>query len=55
MTKSKVESRKSKVAGLRAARWWFLPFIMTFAAFMLGGCDYFGFTPIKEITAAPGQ
>ena len=22
---------------------------------VLAGCDYFGFTPIKEITAAPGQ
>ena len=25
------------------------------AALMLAGCDYFGFTPVKDIAAAPGQ
>ena len=25
------------------------------AALSLAGCDYFGYTPVKDITAAPGQ
>jgi cytochrome c-type biogenesis protein CcmE len=28
---------------------------MTLVVIALAGCDYFGFTPIKDITAAPGQ
>ena len=48
MTKAKVESRKSKVG-------WLLSLAMTFAVIALAGCDYFGFTPIKDIVAAPGQ
>ena len=48
MTKAKVESRKAKVG-------WPLSLAMTFAVIALAGCDYFGFTPIKDIVAAPGQ
>ena len=34
-----------------------LAIVMTLAAVTLGGCDYlpFGYTPVKEVVAAPGQ
>jgi hypothetical protein len=55
MTKAKGESRKAKVGWPQAAGRWALPLVMTFAVIALAGCDYFGFTPIKDIVAAPGQ
>ena len=55
MMKSKVESRKSKGDRSPVAGHWSHRFAMTLAVIALGGCDYFGFTPIKDIVAAPAQ
>ncbi len=34
---------------------WSLFIVMTLAVITMAGCDYFGFTPIKEIVATPAH
>ena len=55
MTKTNVECRESKVDRSPITSHWPRRLAMTFAVIALAGCDYFGFTPIKDIAAAPGQ
>ena len=45
--KSEGESRKAEGNGLRC--------VAALVLVALAGCDYFGFTPVNDITAAPGQ
>ena len=48
MTKAKVESRKAKAG-------WPLASAMMFAVILLAGCDYFIYTSVKDLVAAPGK
>ena len=47
----KAEEIRSPVTGHRSR----LVAAAAFAAIALAGCDYFGFTPVKDIVATPGQ
>lgn len=47
----KAEENRSPVTGHRPR----LIVAAAFAAVALAGCDYFGFTPVKDIVATPGQ
>ena len=55
MIKSKVESRKAEGHQSRITSRRSPMIIAALVAAALAGCDYFGFTPIKEIVANPGQ
>jgi hypothetical protein len=47
----KAKKSRSPVAGHRSR----LIVAAAFTVLTLAGCDYFGFTPIKDIVATPGQ
>ncbi len=55
MIKAEGERWKVEVDRSLVSDHWSRRFAMILAVIALGGCDYFGFTPIKDITAAPGQ
>ena len=55
MIKAEVGRRKGTGHGSHVTLHWSRRFAMTLAVIALGGCDYFGFTPIKDIVAAPAQ
>jgi len=55
MNKAEGGRRKAEAARSPVTGHWSRHFAMTLVVIALGGCDYFGFTPIKDIVAAPGQ
>jgi cytochrome c-type biogenesis protein CcmE len=48
------ECRGMRDGGRQAGRW-SLGVVTALAVIALAGCDYFGFTPIKDIVATPAQ
>ena len=54
MIKSEVGSRKAEGGRSPVTGHWSRRFAIALAVIALAGCDYFGFTPVKDIVAAPG-
>ncbi len=55
MNKSEGGRRKAEGGRSPVTSHWSRYIIAALAVATLAGCDYFGFTPIKDIVAAPGQ
>ena len=55
MIKAEVGRRKAEAGRLTVTRRWSLHVVLMLAVIALAGCDYFGFTPIKDIAATPAQ